>query len=56
VVNEFLKKHAEFVIDKQVEGLPAEMLSIQAANGWFKTFPHFSDMDGFSFIRLIRTQ
>jgi 16S rRNA (cytosine967-C5)-methyltransferase len=56
VVNEFLKKHAEFDIDKQVEGLPAKMLSIQAANGWFKTFPHFSYMDGFSFIRLIRTQ
>ena len=56
VVNEFLKKHAEFVIDKEVEGLPAKMLSIQAANGWFKTFPHFSYMDGFSFIRLIRTQ
>ena len=56
VVNEFLKKHAEFVIDKEVEGLPAKMLSIQAASGWFKTFPHFSYMDGFSFIRLIRTQ
>ena len=56
VVNEFLKKHAEFVIDKEVEGLPAKMLSVQAANGWFKTFPHFRYMDVFSFIRLIRTQ
>jgi len=56
VVKEFLKKHAEFVIDKQVDGLPDKMRSIQAADGWFKTFPHFSYMDGFSFIRLIRTQ
>jgi len=56
VVNEFLKKHAEFVINRQVTGLPDQMRSIQTADGWFKTFPHFNYMDGFSFIRLIRTQ
>jgi len=56
VVNEFLKKSAEFVIDKEIQGLPDRMLSIQAADGWFKTFPHFSYMDGFSFIRLKRNQ
>ena len=56
VVNEFLKNHREFAIDKLVEGLPDKMLSIQADNGWFKTFPHFSHMDGFSFVRLKRTQ
>ena len=56
VVNEFLKKQAEFVIDKQFEGLPDKMHSVQAPNGWFKTFPHFSHMDGFSFVRLKRTQ
>ena len=56
VVNEFLKNHAEFVIDKQFEGPPDKMLSIQAANGWYKTFPHFSHMDGFSFVRLKKAQ
>jgi 16S rRNA (cytosine967-C5)-methyltransferase len=56
VVNDFLKNHREFVIDRQVEGLPDKMLSIQAADGWYKTFPHFSHMDGFSFVRLKRTQ
>ena len=56
VVNEFLKKHAKFVIDKQFEGLSNKMRPIQAANGWFHTFPQFSYMDGFSFVRLKRTQ
>jgi len=56
VVNEFLKNHREFAIDKQFDGLPDKMLSIQTANGWYKTFPHFSHMDGFSFVRLKRTQ
>ena len=56
VVNEFLKNHREFAIDKQFDGLPEKMLSIQTANSWYKTFPHFSHMDGFSFVRLKRTQ
>jgi 16S rRNA (cytosine967-C5)-methyltransferase len=56
VVNEFLKKQAEFVIDIQFEELPDKMHSVQAPNGWFKTLPHFSHMDGFSFVRLKRTQ
>jgi len=56
VVNDFLKNHAEFAIDKPFEGLPEKMLSIQAPDGWYKTFPHFSHMDGFSFVRLKRTR
>jgi len=56
VVNAFLKNHAEFAIDKPFDGLPEKMLSIQAADGWYKTFPHFSHMDGFSFVRLKRTR
>jgi 16S rRNA (cytosine967-C5)-methyltransferase len=54
VVNEFLKKHHEFVIDKQVGDLPEEMRSVMDPDGWFKTFPRFSHMDGFSFVRLKR--
>jgi 16S rRNA (cytosine967-C5)-methyltransferase len=56
VVNDFLINHREFVIDKGVDGLPDKLLSLQTANGWYKTFPHFSHMDGFSFVRLKRTQ
>jgi 16S rRNA (cytosine967-C5)-methyltransferase len=56
VVNDFLKNHAEFAIDKPFEELPEKMLSVQAADGWYKTFPHFSHMDGFSFVRLKRTR
>jgi 16S rRNA (cytosine967-C5)-methyltransferase len=56
VVNEFLKKHHEFVIDKQVEELPEEMRSVMDLDGWFKTFPRFSHMDGFNFVRLKRTR
>ena len=56
VVNDFLKNHREFVIDKQAEGLPDKIRSMQTANGWFKTFPHFNHMDGFSFVRLKQTQ
>jgi 16S rRNA (cytosine967-C5)-methyltransferase len=55
VVNEFLKNHPEFVIDKQVKAIPNKMRSVEASNGWFKTFPRFSHMDGFSFVRLKRT-
>ena len=55
VINEFLKKHHEFAIDKEVEAIPDEMRPVRAPDGWFKTFPHFSHMDGFSFVRLKRT-
>ena len=54
VVNNFLKKNTEFVIDKHFEGLPDKMVSIMTSNGFFKTFPHLSQMDGFSFVRLQR--
>ena len=54
VVNDFLKTHTEFVIDKHLEGLPEKMASIMTSNGFFKTFPHLSQMDGFSFVRLQR--
>jgi 16S rRNA (cytosine967-C5)-methyltransferase len=56
VVNEFLKINSKFVIDKQFQVIPEKMLSIQAADGWYKTFPHHSHMDGFSFVRLKRIQ
>jgi len=54
VVNEFLKKNTEFVINKQPEGLADKMGSMMAPDGFFKTFPHFNQMDGFAFVRLQR--
>ena len=54
VVNEFLKNHREFVIDNQLEAIPDEMRTVKTPDGWFKTFPDFSHMDGFSFVRLER--
>jgi 16S rRNA (cytosine967-C5)-methyltransferase len=56
VVNEFLKINPKFVIDKQFKELPEKMLSLQAADGWYKSFPHHHHMDGFSFIRLKKIQ
>ena len=56
VVNEFLKNHREFAIDKQAEGLPDKLLSMQTSDGWFNTFPHFNQMDGFSFVRIKKNQ
>ena len=55
VVNEFLKNHREFVIDNQLEAIPDEMRTVKTPDGWFKTFPDFSHMDGFSFVRLKKT-
>jgi 16S rRNA (cytosine967-C5)-methyltransferase len=52
VVNEFLKNHHEFAIDNQLEAIPDEMRTVMTPDGWFKTFPDFSHMDGFSFVRL----
>ncbi len=56
VINEFLKINHKFVIDKQFKELPENMLSLQADDGWYGTFPHYGHMDGFSFIRLKRVQ
>jgi 16S rRNA (cytosine967-C5)-methyltransferase len=52
VVNEFLKKNTEFVINKQFEGFSDKMVSVMAPNGFVKTFPHLNQMDGFAFVRL----
>jgi 16S rRNA (cytosine967-C5)-methyltransferase len=56
VVNEFLKINSKFAIDKEFNALPEKMRSIQAPDGWYRTFPHYSHMDGFSFVRLKRTR
>jgi 16S rRNA (cytosine967-C5)-methyltransferase len=54
VIDPFLKKHPEFVIDKNPGKLPETLPpGIEAATG-FKTLPLLGHMDGFYFVRLKR--
>jgi 16S rRNA C967 or C1407 C5-methylase (RsmB/RsmF family) len=54
VIDAFLKKYPEFVIDKSPGKLPETLHSrIGLATG-FKTFPLLNHMDGFYFVRLKR--
>jgi 16S rRNA (cytosine967-C5)-methyltransferase len=56
VIDPFLKKHPQFVIDKNPGKLPETLPpGIQAAHG-FKTLPLLGQMDGFYFIRLKRVK
>jgi 16S rRNA (cytosine967-C5)-methyltransferase len=54
VIDAFLKKHPEFVIDKNPGKLPKTIHSrVETASG-FKTLPLLNHMDGFYFVRLKR--
>ena len=54
VVNDFLKNHREFVINKEFGRLPENYRSSADEPGVLKTFPHLNQMDGFYSIRLQR--
>ncbi len=54
VVNEFLKKHDEFVISKEFGQLPAALCATADEPGVFRSFPHLKQMDGFYAVRLRR--
>ena len=54
VIDEFLKKSPEFVIDKEIGQLPDKLCSTAVSKGVFQTFPHFHQMDGFFAVRLKR--
>ena len=47
VIKGFLKKHKDFAIEKNPDGLPYEARSLLTGNGYLKTFPHLHNMDGF---------
>lgn len=55
VVEEFLKNHAQFVIDQA----PVDLLDVDAglidSSGYFRSLPHKQNMDGFFAVRLKRT-
>jgi 16S rRNA (cytosine967-C5)-methyltransferase len=54
VINAFLKKHPEFVIDKSLGKLPETLHSLFEPATGFKTLPLLNHMDGFYFVRLKR--
>ena len=54
VINAFLKKYPEFVIDKSLGKLPETLHSLVEPATGFKTLPHLNHMDGFYFVRLKR--
>ena len=54
VIYQFLKKRDDFVIQEDYGGLPDEICKIAVMNGFFKTFPYITEMDGFFSVRLQR--
>ncbi len=55
VIHQFLKKHGEFVIDDCYGALPKGISKLAVSEGYFKTFPCLTQMDGFFSVRLQRT-
>jgi 16S rRNA (cytosine967-C5)-methyltransferase len=47
VIKGFLNKHAKFAIEKKSTGLSFDACSLVTIDGYFKTFPHLNNMDGF---------
>jgi 16S rRNA (cytosine967-C5)-methyltransferase len=56
VIDVFLKKHPEFVIDNDIGKLPESTYSQFESATWFKTLPLLSNMDGFFLTRLKRSK
>jgi 16S rRNA (cytosine967-C5)-methyltransferase len=54
VVNAFLKNHPEFVIDKCIEDHLKKYSAFADPDGYFRTYPQQSHLDGFFFVRLKR--
>ena len=54
VIYQFLKKHDDFVISEDYGGIPDEICKTAITNGFFKTFPYLTQMDGFFSARLQR--
>jgi len=54
VIEAFLKKHPEFVIDTEKGMLPERVASFFESANWIKTLPLLNNMDGFFLARLKR--
>ena len=47
VIQSFLNQHPKFHIDRFPDGLPPPARELIDTNGYFKTYPHLHNMDGF---------
>ncbi len=54
VINKFLTDHDEFVVENIGDILPPECESLITKEGYFRSTPHLSGMDGFFAVRLKR--
>jgi 16S rRNA C967 or C1407 C5-methylase (RsmB/RsmF family) len=49
-----LMRHPEFVIDKDINGLPESVRVLMDTEGFLRTMPHRHHMDGFFSVRFRR--
>ncbi len=54
VIYQFLKNHGDFAIYDRYKGLPNKIRKMAITKGFFKTFPHLTQMDGFFSVRFQR--
>ncbi|MBC2715542.1 MAG: 16S rRNA (cytosine(967)-C(5))-methyltransferase RsmB [Desulfobacteraceae bacterium] len=47
VINDFLKTHMNFQIQRKFKDLPYNIKAFTDQHGFFRSFPHIHDMDGF---------
>ena len=56
VINDFLNKRSNFVIENSTMGLPLKARSLVNSNRHLRTLPHLHNMDGFFSVSLKRTK
>lgn len=56
VIGQFLKKNIHFTIQQQFLHLPFDIKKFMGSDGFFRSFPHLHDMDGFFAVCLKRLQ
>ena len=54
IINDFLKTHKNFEIQREFKDLPFDIRQFTDPDGFFRTFPHLHNMDGFFAVCLKR--